>query len=116
MSTLPAQLRALRLNAGLTQAQLAEALGISQPTVSGAERGTPTTTDVVERWVARCDGVIITAANDAAGRLFAAIGSLSGPDLAQLERIARALPSAPAATKEGIVLALEALAQRPSPA
>ena len=35
----PAALRAARLSAGLSQRQVAEALGLSQSSVSGAERG-----------------------------------------------------------------------------
>lgn len=52
------ELRQLRTDAGFTQEQLADLLKIDQSTISGIERGTPTTTKVVMEWVRICKGQI----------------------------------------------------------
>lgn len=45
-----ALLRAARQRAGLTQVQLAELLGVTQPTVAAAERSRDVTESLVTRW------------------------------------------------------------------
>lgn len=50
------RLRRIRVLAGLTQEQLADATGISQPVISSIERGATTRTSVLDR-LARVLGV-----------------------------------------------------------
>lgn len=51
------RLRALRVASGLTQEQLAQAIGLQQPQVSAIEVGRrETTTAVLQRWVEVCGG------------------------------------------------------------
>ena len=56
------ELRQLRQESGMTQVQLAAALGIDQSTVSGIEKGTPTTTKVMLDWVRVCGGQLTVVA------------------------------------------------------
>ncbi len=111
MTTLADQLRAIRTAAGLTQIELAAKIGLSQPTVSGAERGTPTTSDAIERWATAC-GARVVVTTESAGAVLAAAAGLDAADLLRLERIARALRGTPAETKDAIVIALETLSAR----
>lgn len=51
------QLRELRTSAGIKQIELAQLINCGRSTISDVERESrPTTTDVVERWVAACRG------------------------------------------------------------
>lgn len=52
-------LRALRVNAGLTQDDMAEKLGICRSTVQRAESSTLVATDLVQSWQRICGGTII---------------------------------------------------------
>ena len=52
------ELRQLRLNAKLTQAQLADLVGVQQPTISGVERGDVTTSTLILSWIKACKGRI----------------------------------------------------------
>jgi transcriptional regulator with XRE-family HTH domain len=108
MPGIGAQLKAIRLKAGLRQEDLAAKIDVSQATVSYVERGGATTTDVVERWADACGAqVAISAGFDA--DLDAAVFDLSDADKARLLRIARSLPGAPEAAKSGMTLAFEQL-------
>jgi predicted transcriptional regulator len=58
--TLGSQLRALRLTAGYSQAELSTIAQIGRTTISDVEReARPTTTDVVERWLNACSGTLV---------------------------------------------------------
>jgi len=52
------ELRQLRIDAGLTQVQLAALIGVQQPTISGVERGDVTTNTLILSWVKACKGQI----------------------------------------------------------
>lgn len=101
MSTLFAiDLKMARINAGKTQAQLAELLGLAKSSISLIESGArETTTDVVERWLVACSCTITIAP------------SVNPVQLAELmARIERVLLSANAHQMqvfEALVLAME---------
>lgn len=48
------QLREARIQAGLTQAELAEKIGVARPTITQIEAGKPTTTATLEAWAVAC--------------------------------------------------------------
>jgi transcriptional regulator with XRE-family HTH domain len=111
MQRIADQLRAVRTSAGLTQAELASRIGLSQPTISGAERGIPTTSDAVERWAEACGAAIVIAGGPAAAAS-ADLAALSSDDLARVRRIALVLAKVPSETKDAVVAAFEALAAK----
>jgi transcriptional regulator with XRE-family HTH domain len=100
-------LRLIRIEAGLTQVQLAEKLNITQGMISRIERGDTTSTDVVERWANICNGIV--RIEGSSGRtpemqkLLQVLPELSSDDMRRLITIARGLPGANHTFKDGIV-------------
>lgn len=61
------RLRGLREASGLTQAQLAESLGRSQPSIAGIETGRQgITLSQAHDWARACGGVLLVGTNDQA--------------------------------------------------
>ncbi len=106
MSTLGQQLKHLRASASLTQDELAEKIGVSQPTVSYVERGGATTSDVVERWIETCGGSMSVGRGDS-DRLQQLAAALPPSDLLRLIRVATALPGVPEEFRDQIIRTME---------
>ncbi len=115
-----ADLKLLRIEAGLTQIDLAEKLGITQGMLSRIERGGTTTTEVVERWAEVCGGSIQIEGRAGIGpeiaKLIAHAKKLSADDVVALMAIARGLPVANATFKAGLVAMFADLAPSESQA
>lgn len=111
MPSIGAQLRTIRLGANLRQEDLAVLIGVSQATVSHAERGGATSTDILERWALACRAQISISTGFYA-EVEAAVLDLNEGDRNRLLRIAQALPHVPEPAKDGITLALEQLSSR----
>ena len=99
-------LKTLRIEAGLNQVDLAEKLGITQGALSRIERGTGTTTDVVERWVQVCEGTIRIEGKAGLGheldKLVNLARMLDPEDMRILLLVARGLKTVPSTFKAGM--------------
>lgn len=100
-------LKKVREDAGLTQIELAEALGVTQSTISNVEVGRrQPSIDLLERWLDRCHGTlsILTAQLDAVDRAARLLRELDVADAELLATIVTALRRHPASTKKGVVI------------
>lgn len=113
--TIGQQLRALRVQSGFTQTDMAARIGLEQAQVSAIEVGRrDTTTAVLARWAEECGATVEISRRDSSdpiAPLLEAARGLSPDQLARLVRIARALPRLPARTADVLTAAIEGAAE-----
>ena len=108
------RLSEIRTAAGLTQAQLAERLGVRQTTISANETGVNEASfDMLSRWARECGRVasLTLAEPSARADLNDAVAGLADPDVARLTRIARALTRLKPRTAEVLTASFEGAAE-----
>lgn len=104
MNTWHTELKAMRVQAGLTQGDLADRLGLAQTTVSSYEVGRRfPTTDLVDRWAEECGGRVEIVQPGSSP-----LGSLPPGVLADLRELASGWESLPVNTRQAILLLAKA--------
>ncbi len=85
------RMRDVRVQAQLTQEDIAEKVGIKQAQVSAVEVGRRTTTlEVLERWMEACGATVTVERHDARDPRAQVLEQLAGLDRSVVEHIARA--------------------------